>query len=206
MSNISRRTFFQGAALAVSASRVMGANDKINVGIVGLGTRGPALLGYLVKIPEARVAGLCDVKQEARERTQALLQQLAPGEKAKEFVDMRQMFADKAIDAVFLSVPVHWHGLATVWGCEAGKDVYVEKPASYNIHESRRMIETARKTNRMVQVGLQGRSMAHRIHAMELLRAAPSARFICPRGCASSRGLPWEKLRPSRFRRASIGT
>jgi len=95
VSNISRRTFFQGAALAVSASRVMGANDKINVGIVGLGTRGPALLGYLVKIPEARVAGLCRRQAGGRERTQALLQQLAPGEKAKEFVDMREMSPTK---------------------------------------------------------------------------------------------------------------
>ena len=160
----------------------MGANDKINVGIVGLGTRGPALLGYLVKIPETRVAGLCDVKQEARERTQALLRQLAPGEKAAEFVNMREMFAGKAIDAVLLSVPVHWHGLATVWGCEAGKDVYVEKPASYNIHESRRMIETARKTNRMVQVGLQGRSMAHKIHAIELLRQGAIGKVYMSKG------------------------
>ncbi|MGA2268368.1 MAG: Gfo/Idh/MocA family oxidoreductase [Bryobacteraceae bacterium] len=170
MSDVSRRTFFQGALLAASANRVMGANDKINVGIVGLGTRGSALIQYCAKIPEARVAGLCDVKQEARERAQALLQQLVPGEKAKEFVDMREMFAEKGIDAVLLSVPVHWHGLATVWGCEAGKDVYVEKPASYNIHESRRMIETARKTNRMVGVGLQSRSMGHKIRAMQLLR------------------------------------
>ena len=182
MSGISRRTFFQGAAMAASAGRVIGANDKINAGIVGLGIRGPALLKYLVKNPEARVAGLCDVKQEARERAGTLLRQLAPGQKAKEFVDMREMFAEKAIDAVFLSVPVHWHGLATVWGCESGKDVYVEKPASYNIHESRRMIEAARKTNRMVQVGLQGRSMSHKIRAMQLLRDGAIGKVYMSKG------------------------
>ena len=182
MSNVSRRTFFQGAALAISASRVIGANDKINVGIVGLGTRGPALLGYLAQLPDNRVVGLCDVKQQARERAQAKLQQLAPGEKAKEFVDMREMFADKTIDAAFLSVPVHWHGLATVWGCEAGKDVYVEKPASYNIHESRRMIESARKTNRIAQVGLQGRSMPFKIRAMQLLRDGAIGKVYMSRG------------------------
>jgi len=182
VSNISRRTFFQGAALAVSAGRVIGANDKINVGIVGLGARGPALIRYCSKIPEAQVVGLCDVKQDARERAQALLQQLAPGEKAKEFVDMREMFADKAVDSVLLAVPVHWHGLATVWACEAGKDVFVEKPASYNIHEGRRMIETARKTNRIVQVGLQSRSMNHKIHAMQLLRDGAIGKVYMSKG------------------------
>jgi len=170
VSDLSRRTFFQGAALASSASRVMGANDKINIGIVGLGTRGPALTTYCSHLAGCRVAALCDVKQEARERVQALYQKLAPGEKAREFTDMREMFADKGVDAVLLSVPVHWHGLAAVWAMEAGKDVYVEKPASYNIHESRRMIETARKHKRMVQVGLQSRSMPHKIRAMQLLR------------------------------------
>jgi predicted dehydrogenase len=161
---------------------VIGANDKINVGIVGLGSRGPVLMELCAHLSESRVGGLCDVKQEARERAQAKLQQLSPDEKAKEFVDMREMFADKAIDAVFLSVPVHWHGLATVWGCEAGKDVYVEKPASYNIHESRRMIETARKTNRMVQVGLQARGVAHKIHAMQMLRDGAIGKVYMSKG------------------------
>jgi len=167
--DVSRRTFFQGALIAASATRVIGANDTINVGIVGLGTRGPALMQYCAKIPKVQVAGLCDVKQEARERARGLQQELTPGQKATEFVDLREMFADKAIDAVLLSVPVHWHALAAIWGCEAGKDMYVEKPATYNIHESHRIVETARKTNRIVQTGLQSRSMAHKIHAIQLL-------------------------------------
>ena len=182
MSDISRRTFFQGAALAASAVRVIGANDKINVGIVGLGARGPILMEFCAHLPESRIAALCDVKQDARERAQAKLQQLSPGEKAKEFIDMRDMFADKSTDAVFLSLPVHWHALATVWGCEAGKDMFVEKPASHNIHESRRMIETARKTNRIVQVGLQGRSMAHKNHAVQLLREGAIGKVYMSKG------------------------
>jgi predicted dehydrogenase len=186
--SITRRTFFQGAALAASASRVIGANDKVNVGVVGLGARGPALIGYCVKIPEARVAGLCDVKQDARERAQALLQKAVPGEKATEYVDMREMFRDKGIDAVLLSIPVHWHALAMVWGCEAGKDVYVEKPGSYNIHESKRMVEVARKTNRIVQVGLQSRSMAYKRRAMELLRDGIIGKVYMSKGlCFKSR-------------------
>src|SRR5574340_478576 len=110
MSQISRRSFFQGAALAASASRVMGANDRIRV------------------------------------RAQTRLKEAKP----KEYVDMRDMFNSKEVDAVSIATPNHWHSLATIWACQAGKDVYCEKPASYNIHESFRMIEVARQTKRMV--------------------------------------------------------
>jgi predicted dehydrogenase len=168
MTDVSRRTFFQGAALAASATRVLGANDRIQVGIVGLGGRGTAHTNYYGSIAECRIAGLCDVNQEARERAQARVTKTG-GEKAKEFRDMREMFADKAIDAVSIATPNHWHALATIWACEAGKDVYVEKPASYNIHEGYRMVEAARKHKRMVQVGSQGRSSPHGIKAMQLL-------------------------------------
>ena len=95
---------------------------------------------------------------------------------------MREMFADKEIDAVFLSVPVHWHGLAAVWACEAGKDVYIEKPCSYNIHESRRMVEMVRKHKRVAQVGLQWRSAKHKIRAMQLLREGAIGKVYMAKG------------------------
>jgi predicted dehydrogenase len=207
MSNISRRSFFQGAALAVSASRVMGANDRVNIGIVGLGGRGSAHVGYYSKITEARIAGLCDVNQAARERGQARVIK-AGGEKSKEYADMREMFADKQIDAVSIATPNHWHALATVWACEAGKDVYVEKPASHNVHESWRMVEVARKTNRMVQVGSQGRSTPHKIKAMALLKDGVIGQVYLSKGLCFKRrksigktpqepvpaGLDWDKF------------
>src|ERR1017187_3155216 len=156
------RRFFLGALTATAATRVWGANDRINVAIVGLGNRGSTHLGIYSHLPGARVAGLCDIDQSAREVAQATLLKTT-GQKAQEFEDMRAAFADPGIDAVSIATPNHWHALATIWACEAGKDVYCEKPARYNIHEGQRMLEVARVTKRMVQVGSQHRSMPYKI-------------------------------------------
>src|SRR5690349_10464263 len=164
-----RRRFFMGAITAAAASRVWGANDRINVAIVGLGGRGSAHLNIYSRLPDARVAGLCDVDQAAREKAQATLMKNT-SEKAKEFEDMRQAFADSSIDAVSIATPNHWHALATIWACKAGKDVYCEKPACYNIHEGQRMLQVARETKRMVQIGSQHRSMPYKIKAMQALQ------------------------------------
>ncbi|HYO83572.1 MAG TPA: Gfo/Idh/MocA family oxidoreductase [Bryobacteraceae bacterium] len=169
MSSLSRRTFFQGAALAASAMRVRGANDRVSLGIVGLGGRGTAHLGSYTTIDECQVTGLCDVNQAARERAQARLLKASQA-KAKEYADMREMFADKSIDAVSIATPNHWHALAAIWAAQAGKDVYVEKPASHNIYESWRMVDVARKTGRMMQVGSQSRSTPHKMKAMQVLK------------------------------------
>jgi predicted dehydrogenase len=169
--NETRRTFakFASAAIASAAFPIRGANDRVNVGIVGLGGRGNDHIEYYSKLgPECRIAAICDVNQGARERAQAHLQRLGSGP-AKEHKDMRDLFASKDIDAVSLPLPNHWHALATIWACQAGKDVYVEKPASHNIFESHQMVKAARKYNRMVQVGSQSRSITHKIRAMQLL-------------------------------------
>jgi len=111
---------------------VRGANDRINVGLIGIGGRGTAHLNSYVKIPDCQVAALCDVNQAARERAQTRLF-TATSAKAKEYKTMRELFADKDVDAVSIATPNHWHALATIWACQAGKDVYVEKPACYNV-------------------------------------------------------------------------
>jgi predicted dehydrogenase len=186
MSSVSRRHFFQGAVLAASATRVMGANDKINVGIIGLGGRGNDHQSNYMKIPEARIAGLCDVNQAARERAQSRLTS-ASLEKASEYDDMRKMFADKNIDAVSIATPNHWHALATIWACQAGKDVYCEKPASHNIHESRAMVATARKTARMVQIGSQSRSTPYKMRAMQMLHEGVIGKLYMAKGLCYKR-------------------
>jgi predicted dehydrogenase len=207
MNTTTRRSFFQGAAFALSATRVMGANDRINIGIVGLGGRGSSHLGSYLKVEECQVTGLCDVNQAARERAQARLLK-ANSTKGKEFNDMRELFADKGVDAVSIATPNHWHALAAIWACQAGKDVYVEKPASYNIHESWRMVEVARKTNRMVQVGSQGRSTPVKMRAMQLLNEGVIGQVYLSKGLCFKRrksigktpqepvppGLDWEKF------------
>jgi predicted dehydrogenase len=138
------------------------------VAIVGIGGRGTSHLNTYTRLPEARVAGLCDVNQAARERAQATLVRIT-SEKAKEFEDMRQAFADPGIDAVSIATPNHWHALATIWALKAGKDVYCEKPACYNIYEGQRMLQTANETRKMVQIGSQHRSTPFKIKGMQAL-------------------------------------
>src|SRR5579885_2737431 len=155
-----RRQFVQAAAAAIATARfpILGANDRVNVGIVGLGGRGTDHIRYYSKLPaDCRIAALCDVNQAARERAQALIRKLNNYD-AKEYSDMRSMFESKDVDAVSLHLPNHWHALATIWACQAGKDVYVEKPVCHNLREGRKMVEAARKYGRMVQAGLNRRS------------------------------------------------
>ena len=109
------------------------------------------------------------MNQSARERAVAAIRKLK-GYDPKEYPDMRAMFDSKDVDAVSLPLPNHWHALAAIWACQAGKDVYVEKPACHNIFEGQKMVEAARKYKRMVQVGSQSRSIAHKMKAMQLLR------------------------------------
>ncbi|MEO8126870.1 MAG: Gfo/Idh/MocA family oxidoreductase, partial [Bryobacteraceae bacterium] len=167
--NPDRRTFLQTATLGAAASlRAIGANDKVNVAVIGLGGRGRNHMTEYAKLPEANIGALCDVDQAALERGIAFVEK-ATGNKPKGYSDMRQVFADKSIDAVSMPIPNHWHSLATIWACQAGKDVYVEKPACHNVFEGKMMVEAARKYKRMVQIGSQSRSMPHKQKAIELL-------------------------------------
>ncbi|MDP8983341.1 MAG: Gfo/Idh/MocA family oxidoreductase [Acidobacteriota bacterium] len=186
MSHPTTRRFFLGAATAAAASRIWGANDRINVAIVGLGGRGSNHLSIYSKLSEARVAGLCDVDQSSRERAQATLQKNT-GEKAKEYEDMRQAFADPGIDAVSIATPNHWHALAAIWAMQAGKDVYGEKPACYNIHEGQKMLQVARETKRMLQIGSQHRSMAFKIKAMQALQGGQIGKIYLAKGLCFKR-------------------
>jgi len=181
MSGETTRRFFVGAATAASAMRVMGANERVNVAIVGLGGRGGNHLSIYSRLPEARVVGLCDVNQAARERAQAVLVK-AGVEKAKEFGDMRQAFADPSIEAVSIATPNHWHALAAIWACQAGKDVYVEKPGSHGIWEGRKMVEAAHKYKRIVQHGVQLRSSEALQEAVDHLRKGTIGKVYMSRG------------------------
>jgi predicted dehydrogenase len=187
VSNPTSRRFFLGALTAAAATRVWGANDKINVAIIGLGGRGSGHLNTYSRLPDARVAGLCDIDQAARERAQATLQKITRGEKAKEFEDMRGAFADPGIDAVSIATPNHWHALATIWACQAGKDVYSEKPACYNIYEGLRMVQVANETKRVVQIGSQHRSMPFKIRAMQAIQGGLIGKIYMAKGLCFKR-------------------
>ena len=167
MRPLNRRSFLQrtvgagmflglGRSAIPARAKPRGANDTIQVAIVGLRKKGIQHIDVFRKIPGVRVAALCDAD------TQFIDLQKAPFDKRKEavktYVDYRRVLDDKDIDAVVVVTPDHWHALMAVWACQAGKDVYVEKPASFDIWEGRKMIEAARKYKRIVQVGSQNRS------------------------------------------------
>jgi predicted dehydrogenase len=184
MAAIERRTFVTAAVAAIATPRfpILGANDRINVGQVGIGGRGADHINaYSSLTSECRTVAVCDVNQAARERGVAQVKRLQ-GAAPIEFGDMRKMFASKDVDAVSITTPNHWHALATIWACEAGKDVYVEKPACHNLFEAQQMVAAARKYNRMVQVGSQGRSIAHKMKAMELLKQGAIGQIYHARG------------------------
>ena len=167
-----RRAFLQTAAGAVLAQPqfpVLGANDRVNLAVVGVGGRGRDHIDGYAKLPQCRIAAVCDVDQAGRERGVAQVEKLLSYQ-PKQYTDMRRLFEDKDIDAVSFATPNHWHALGTIWACQAGKDVYVEKPPCHNIFEGRKMIEAARKYQRMLQVGSQSRSIPYIQRAMELLR------------------------------------
>ena len=180
-----RRRDFLGASGGVliggAGARLMGANDRVNVAIVGLGGRGSDHIDSFASLPGARIAALCDVNQAARERAVARVRKLN-GSEPKTYADLRQVLEDKDVDAVSLATPNHWHALGTIWACQAGKDVYTEKPASYNIVEGRVMVEAARKHGRMVQVGTQNRSAPHVQRAIELVRQGAIGKIHLAKG------------------------
>jgi predicted dehydrogenase len=178
-----RRKFISGAAaIATARFPILGANDRIAVGQVGIGGRGTDHINYYSSLDsECRIVAVCDVNQAARERAVTLVNKLK-GTKPQEFDDMRKLFASKEVDAVSITTPNHWHALATIWACQAGKDVYVEKPACHNLFEGRQMVAAARKYNRMVQVGSQSRSIAHKMKAMDLMQKGAIGQIYHARG------------------------
>jgi predicted dehydrogenase len=142
-----------GASNAVRLAVVgMGATQAVG----GVGGRGHHLIPRLREVPGATIVALCDVDRTFLDR------ELQPfkdrGETVATYTRLRRVLDDKSIDAVVIATPNHWHALATVWACQAGKDVYVEKPFFYNLWEGRQMVAAARRYGRMVQVGTQNRS------------------------------------------------
>jgi len=144
-------------------------SDRINLAVVGFHSRGRAHINGFGKIPNVRIAALCDADERLFPEGVQLVEKLQ-GHKPDTYFDIRTLLERKDIDAISIAVPDYWHALMSIWGCQAGKDVYVEKPASFTIVEGRRMVEAARKYHRMVQVGLGMRSEPQVRAAMRTLR------------------------------------
>lgn len=190
MESTTRRNLMRSAAAAAvihaPLSRVLGANERVNLAVVGVGGRGTNHLQEYVKIPGARVAAIVDVNQAAQEKAVALVEK-ATGEKPKTYYEMRDAYADKSIDAVSIATPNHWHVLSALWAVQAGKDVYVEKPVSHNVWEGYQLVKAARQYGKIVQVGQQSRSTPHKIQAMKLLREGIIGKVYLAKGLCYKR-------------------
>jgi predicted dehydrogenase len=167
MSEISRRSFARiaGAVTAASYARILGANERIGVGYIGLGNRGDQVHDGFLEQGENTTVAVCDLRDDYMDF--AIRKSRA---QPRKYTDYRKLLEDKSVDAVAISTPDHWHAIMFIEACNAGKDVYVEKPLSLTVAEGRKMVETAGRTKRVVQVGLQRRSSPILKEAVQLVR------------------------------------
>ena len=187
---MNRRYFMMSSAAATAIQAVRAnpsPNDTVRVAVVGCGGRGSSHMGAWTSMPNVELAALVDVDDSHSERYNGQLQRknLPP---VPTFRDIRKVLDDKSIDAVSIATPNHWHTLQTIWACQAGKDVYVEKPCSHNIFESRQIVAAARKYNRMVIMGSQSRSSPALQEAVQKMKAGEFGEIYMARGlCFKSR-------------------
>src|SRR5262245_5210932 len=154
MARITRRDFAKSAgvatAAALSARRVLGANDRVRVGFIGLGNRGDQVLSAFLEHKDCEVAAICDIYQPYLDFASKKI-----ATNPEQLKDYQKLIAKKDLDAVVIVTPDHWHALMCMEACAAGKDVYVEKPLSLAVAEGRAMVKAARDHQRIVQCGIQ---------------------------------------------------
>jgi predicted dehydrogenase len=147
----------------------MGANDRVRVAVIGMGGRSRDHMKALLRVPGVEVAALCDPDQEQMAGKAAMFEKMGGTSKPALVADVRKVLDDKNIDVITIATPNHWHALGTVWGCQAGKHVYVEKPVCHDVWEGLQMVAAARKYNRIVQGGTQRRSNVYIRKAIQAL-------------------------------------
>jgi predicted dehydrogenase len=168
----SRREFLtqtaKGAAVtgafmtAASRERVLGANDRVRLGVIGPGARGQSVMKHFLSYPEVEVVALCDIWDEHLAEANKIA-----GGKARTFLEYQKLLDLPDVDAVLIATPDHWHKAIAVDACHAGKDVYIEKPLTFAIAEGQEIIRAARVNDRVMQVGMQQRSGPHYFEAKE---------------------------------------
>jgi predicted dehydrogenase len=171
MKHLTRRSFTKtvavaGATAALRPWRVLGANERVRVGFIGVGNRGDQVLDAFLKHPDADVAAICDLDDSYLDFAAKKI-----GTSPKRFTDYRRLFELKDLDAVAICTPDHWHALMTIAAAQAGKDIYVEKPLSLRVAEGRKMVEAVQRNNRVCQVGIHRRSAPVCREAAELIRS-----------------------------------
>jgi predicted dehydrogenase len=182
MTRSTRRRFLQTTLAAAatitvagtkSAPRVLGANDRLRIAVAGLNGRGSAHVGDYSKMQGVEIAYYVDPDERVLARYKGRGGQLIK--------DIRTALDDKDLNIVSIATPNHWHALMTIWACQAGKDVYVEKPSSHNVFEGRITVEAARKYNRIVQHGTQSRSDSQWAQVVEVIRSGQLGKLLVAR-------------------------
>ncbi|MHC4571636.1 MAG: Gfo/Idh/MocA family oxidoreductase [Planctomycetota bacterium] len=192
MSKLTRRDFIK-SSLATAAgigittslpatawSKVVGANDDIRVAVVGFRSQGAGHIERFHNLQGVRVVALCDADKAILDREVKKFKDR--NEKVDAYTDVRKLLDKKNIDAIVTATPNHWHSLLTIWACQAGKDVYVEKPVSHNIWEGRKMVEAARRYKRIVQTGTQKRSDEGVQEAFKYIQKGELGKIVVARG------------------------
>jgi predicted dehydrogenase len=206
--SLTRRSFLKRSLAAAatvtiagtkSSGKVLGANDTIHIAVAGLNGRGGSHVGAWGRMKGVEITYLIDPDTRTYDKR---LKQIADlgGKKPQVVKDVRKALEDKSLDAISIATPNHWHALMTIWGCQAGKDVYVEKPCSHNVHEGRIAVEAAKKYNRIVQHGTQSRSNGEMARIVEVIKSGKLGKLLVSRGLCYKSGLG-----NSRSTRASIG-
>lgn len=191
---LTRRTFIGSSAAAVivagmkAQGTVLGANSRIRICTCGFNGQGSShIKDILAMKADAEYTALCDVDANVREKG-AKLVEAAQGKAPKLYRDIREALQDKEVDAITIAMPNHWHSLAAIWGCQAGKDVYVEKPFSHNIYEGRQLVAAAEKYQRIVQHGTQSRCNGTLIRDMQLMHDGFIGKIVESRGYVYKNG------------------
>ena len=219
MKDLNRRGFvrksFQGASALITTPTLLSSlanakaqspNERLVLALIGAGGRGSGLAKGMAGLGNVHFKYLCEVNDRRGIELMGELQK-QQGHPVKRILEMREAFDDKEVDAVVIATPEHWHALATVWACQAGKDVYVEKAPSLTLWEGRKMIEAARKYKRIVQVGLQNRSAPYTASARDYIKSGklgrvvqvkvvnllPGAAFTPKPDCPPPNGLDWDR-------------
>jgi len=194
MKNMNRRSFIKSTALgaavfgipARSWAQVPGANSDIRFAVVGFRGRGRDHIRGMGGVPGTRLTALCDVDKSVLEAEVKRLKE--KGQEVEGYTDIRKLLESRNVDVVTIATPNHWHSLAAIWAIQAGKDVYLEKPVSHNVSEGRRVVECARKENRIVQAGTQSRSSITGItEAVAWVRAGNLGKILISRGLCYKR-------------------
>ena len=182
---VKQSALLAGATFAIggtkSSGNILGANEAIRVACAGIRGRGAAHVDAFTSIKGCEITYLVDPDQRVFEPRAKTIKERG-GNTPKEVADIRKALDDKNVDVVSIATPNHWHSLMTIWACQAGKDVYVEKPMSHNVHEGRVAVEVARKTGRIVQHGTQNRSNAEISNVMEVIKSGKLGKLLVSRG------------------------